>query len=128
MAPVHVEIFSPMPEGWGLCQTCETMIAQADIGVAPYERGLEEYPQDWLEDYQRLSSLIFELADSYGEEILIRLVDPRSLQGLIKSIRYGVHRYPTFIINGHKKIIGLDAEGLKDLISSEMKAIQPYPG
>jgi len=30
------------------------------------------------------------------------------LQGLWKSIRYGVRRYPTFIINGREKVTGWD--------------------
>lgn len=94
-------------------------MARANIDKAPYERGLEEYPPEWMEDFQRLSTLILDLAARYGDSILIRIFDPRSLQGLIKSVRYGVRRYPTFVINKHKKVAGLDAAGLEQALRAE---------
>jgi len=47
MQPVQVEVISPIPEVWGICLTCEAMMARANLGKAPYARGLEEYPPDW---------------------------------------------------------------------------------
>jgi len=88
-------------------------MAHANMDKAPYERGLDEYPPEWQEDFRRLSSLILELAARYGDTILIRIFDPRSLQGLWNSIRYGVRRYPTFIVNGKTKISGWDREHLE---------------
>lgn len=83
-------------------------MARANLDKAPHERGLEEYPPEWMEDFERLSAFILELAGRYGEKVMIRLWDPRSLQGMFKSIRYGVRRYPTFVINGREKVIGLN--------------------
>ena len=103
-----MDVISPLPEGLGICLTCEAMMAHANMGKAPYERGLDEYPPEWREELQRLSDLIFDLAERYGDTILIRIFDPRSLQGLWKSIRYGIRRYPTFIINGREKVTGWD--------------------
>ena len=119
LQPVQVEVISPLPEGWGICLTCEAMIAHANMGKAPYERGLEEYPPDWQEDFQRLSDLVLELAARHGEKILIRIWDPHSLQGMFKSIRYGVRRYPTFVVNGHEKVTGLDAALLEQKLRSQ---------
>ena len=102
-----------------MCLSCEAMMARANLGKAPDERGLEEYPAEWQEDFQRLSGLILELAARYGENILIRIWDPRSLQGMFKSIRYGVHRYPTFVINGREKVTGLDAARLEQVLRSQ---------
>ncbi|MDO9348599.1 MAG: hypothetical protein Q7T47_04875 [Anaerolineales bacterium] len=116
MQPVQVEVISPLPEGWGICLTCEAMMARANMGKAPYARGLEEYPPDWQEDFQRLSALILDLAARYGENILIRIWDPRSLQGMFKAIRYGVRRYPTFIVEGQKKIAGWDAAAIEQAL------------
>jgi hypothetical protein len=67
MPPVQVDVISPLPEGWGICLTCEAMMARANLGKAPYERGLEEYPAEWREDFQRLSALILDLAARYGD-------------------------------------------------------------
>lgn len=94
-------------------------MALANLGKAPYKRSLEEYPAEWREDFQRLSALILDLAARYGDRILIRIWDPRSLQGMFKSIHYGVRRYPTFVVNGHEKVTGLDAALLEQVLRSQ---------
>lgn len=116
MDPVQLDVISPIPEGWGICLSCEMLMARANLGQAPYERGLDEYPPEWQEEFQRLSDMVYSLAGRYGNNILIRIWDPRSLQGLVKSIRYGVRRYPTFIVEGREKIADWDAEKLEQVI------------
>jgi hypothetical protein len=100
------------------------LMARANLDQAPAERGLDEYPPEWQEDFHRLSELIFDLAARYGNSILIRIWDPRSLQGLWKSIRYGVRRYPTFIIAG-RKIGGWEMAQLEQTLA---KALVPSEG
>lgn len=119
MRTVQLDVISPIPEGWGICLSCEMLMARANMDQAPNERGLDEYPPEWQEEFQRLSEVVFTLAYRYGDSILIRIWDPRSLQGLFKAIRYGVHRYPTFVIDGQRKITGLD----KNLLET---ALQPF--
>lgn len=116
MNAVRVDIITPVLEGWGICSACETLMAQAGCGQPPYRRDLEDYPPEWQADFRRLSALVLGLADRYGDKILIRLWDPRSLQGLVKSIRYGVRRYPTFIVAGRHKVTGWEAEKLEQSI------------
>jgi hypothetical protein len=118
---VQIDVFYPVPEGWGICTTCEAMMAQAGMVQAPYERGLDEYPPDWQADFKRLTSLIFSLADNYQDKVKILVWDPRSLQGMWKSIRHGVHRYPTFILDDYKKMSGWDQEGLEKYINEAIK-------
>ena len=108
MPPVSVDVIAILPEGWGLCNSCELLMARADLGQAPPDRGLDEYPPEWRTDFQRLSALIYELADRYGDAVRIRIFDPRSWQGLIKALRHGVRRYPTFVVDGRAKIVGWD--------------------
>ncbi|PKO23105.1 MAG: hypothetical protein CVU38_05915 [Chloroflexi bacterium HGW-Chloroflexi-1] len=114
--PVLVDVIAPMPEGWGLCTSCEMLIAQADLDRPPAERGLDEYPPEWQADFRRLSALIFDLANRYGDRVLIRIYDPRSLQGLIKALRYGVRRYPTFVVAGREQVAGLDGAAVERLL------------
>ena len=107
---VDIEVISLLPEGWGICQSCEMLMARANLGQSPYERGLDEYPIELQEEFRQLSEFILDLSVRYGDTVMIRIFDPRSLQGLWKSIRYGVRRYPTFVIEKHKKITGLDKD------------------
>ena len=118
MKPILVEVIAPLLDGWGMCSSCEMLIARTGLDQAPYERGLEEYPPEWQADFQSLSDLVIDLAAHYGHNILIKIYDPRSLQGLVKSIRYRVHRYPTFIVNRGKRITGLDATRVEQAVIS----------
>jgi hypothetical protein len=117
-----MDVISPLPEGWGICLSCEMLMARANLDKAPYERGLDEYPPEWREEFERLSALILDLAARYGEKVVIRLWDPRSLQGMFKSIRYGARRYPAFIFDGKKKITGLAAAEIEETLLSRIQA------
>jgi hypothetical protein len=119
MPPVPVEVIVPLPEGWGICLSCEMLMARANLDKAPAERGLEEYPPEWQEDFHRLSDLVLDLAARYGNDVLIRIWDPRSLQGLLRSIRHGVRRYPTFVVAGHK-ISGWDTARLEQTLAEAL--------
>jgi hypothetical protein len=74
---------------------------------------LAEYPEDWQEDVRRLSDWVYALAGQHGNQILIRVIDPQSPEGLLKSLRYRVRRYPTWIVDGRKRIVGWDREALE---------------
>ena len=123
MQPVPIEVIAPLPEGWGICLSCEMLMARANLDKAPAERGLAEYPPEWQEDFHRLSDLVLDLAARHGNSILIRIWDPRSLQGMIRSIRYGVRRYPTFVVAGHK-MSGWDTTGLERTLAKALRSSQ----
>lgn len=84
---------------------------------------LNEYPEDLKEEYLFLSNWIKELAQKYREQILIKIIDGQSLQGVLKSIRYWVHRYPTFIINQKKKYTGKDKDRLDALLQEQLGSV-----
>lgn len=124
MHTVHVDVISLLPEGWGICLSCEMLMARANLDQAPHERGLDEYPSEWQEEFQRLSNVVMDLSSRYQDSILIQIWDPRSLQGLMKSIRYWVRRYPTFIVEGQKKVTGWNVEQLEQHIVAAGGVVQ----
>ncbi len=128
MHPLSLEVISPIPEGWRICLPCEIMMARAGMETTADGRGLEEYPAEWMDDFRRLSSLILDLAEHYGENILIRIWDPRSLPGLFKSLRYGVRRYPTFIIDKRQKIAGLETAAIEEALQARWHVRLPDKG
>ena len=81
---------------------------------------LNEYPEELKEDYLFLSNWIREMSKKYGPRIFIKVIDAQSLQGVYKSIRHWVHRYPTFIINKRKKYTGKDKVQLDSLLQEEL--------
>jgi hypothetical protein len=122
MKPIQIDVFYPIPEGWAMCNACELMMAQANIAGAPETRASEELPQGLKDELQSLSNTIYELAEKFQNQVVIKVWDPRSLQGLLKSILYGVHRYPTFIVNGRGKFSGFDAVKLAQQVQSALES------
>ncbi len=116
MQPIHLEVIALIPEGWGFCQACETLIAEASLSSAPAERGLDEIPADLRSDFQRLSGLLLDLSARGGDRLQIRIYDPWSLPGLVKALRYGVRKYPSFIVQGKEKITGWEIEKLEEAL------------
>ena len=84
---------------------------------------LNDYPEDLKEDYLFLSNWIKELSRKYRENILIKVIDVQSLQGVFKSIRHGIFRYPTFIINKKKKYTGRDKDRLDALLQESLNSV-----
>lgn len=118
MNPIDVDVIAPIPEGWGLCTTCEAFMAQAELGNKPVDRSLDAFPPDWMEEFQKLSDLILDLAQSYQNQIMIRVYDPRSFQGMIKALRHLTFRYPAFIIKDNGKVNGLFPEEIDKILQN----------
>ena len=83
---------------------------------------LNDYPDDLKEDYLFLSNWIRELSQKYRENILIKVIDAQSLQGVVKSIRHRIFRYPTFVIDKKKKYTGKDKERLDALLQEHFRS------
>lgn len=124
MTPVRVDVLAPLPEGWGLCLTCEAILSQAEIAKASPERSLEGFPPDWQDEFLSLSELVKQIAEKFGSRVLIRLFDPRSPQGMWKAIRCGARQYPVFLISGQPKIVGLDPKKLEKAILAAQHQVE----
>ena len=79
----------------------------------------EQYPPEFLEESHRLAAWLEELSARYGPRLFIRVIDPQSLVGFFKSLRYWVRRYPTFIVNGREKYTGWDRDALEAILQRQ---------
>jgi hypothetical protein len=113
MRPIHLEVIAPTFQGLGICSSCELVFSEAGLGEHPAERDLKEYPEEWQHGFHRLTNWVYDLAERYGDRILIKVIDPRSFEGLAKSLRYRVRRYPTWIVNGKTRVVGWDRQSLE---------------
>jgi hypothetical protein len=111
--PICLEVIAPTFQGLGICTACELVAAEADVGQRPAERALDEYPQEWQDEVHRLADWVYDLAERYGEGILIKVIDPQSPKGLIMSLRYRVRRYPSWIVDGKTRVVGWDRQALE---------------
>jgi hypothetical protein len=117
MPAVPVDLLAILPEGLGLCTTCEAFLSQAGLDGNRPDRAMESLPQEWRAEYTRLSDLVLEVSNRFGDGIRIRIIDPRSLQGMGITIRHRVKRYPAFIIAGRKTIYGISRSALEEALS-----------
>ena len=116
MRPLLLEVIAPTFEGLGVCTACELILSEAGVGEHPATRDFDEYPQDWQDDCLRLTDWVYDLADRYGDGILIKVIDPQSPEGLLKSVRYWVRHYPTWIVNGKVRVVGWDRPALEEAL------------
>jgi hypothetical protein len=115
MSHVSVQVIAPVLTNFFHCMHCERLFDQAGIGRQVHREVLEQYPEDAKEEADRLANWLFDLAHRYGHQIHIRVIDPQSPEGLLKSLRYWVRKYPTFIVDGREKVTGWD-QGVLDTI------------
>jgi hypothetical protein len=115
---VCLEVIAPTFQGLGMCTACELVAAEAALEERTAERALAEYPQEWQDEVHRLTDWVYDLAERYGEGILIKVIDPQSPKGLIMSLRHRVRRYPSWIVNGKIRVVGWDRQALEAALQS----------
>lgn len=118
MKPIRLEVIAPLLEGFGTCTACELVMGEAGMGQRTTEHTLGEYPHEWQADVERLTDWVTDLASRYSAQVVIKVIDPRSPEGLVKSIRYRVRRYPTWVVNGKKRVVGWDRQALEVALQS----------
>ena len=116
MPTINVEVIAPLVAGMKHCQSCQLFIDDADISKRVQDDELNSYPEEMWRDYARLSQMVRDLSQRYGDQLRIVLIDPHSPMGLWKSVRHWVRTYPTFIVNGQAKYAGWDVTALDSLL------------
>lgn len=103
------------------CSHCQVFIDGVGVGQKIHQDNIASYPPDFIEDWQRLSGWILEIAAAYPAQLVIRVTDAQSPQGLWKAITKGIRKYPTFIIAGKEKYHGWDKDQLEELINRRLQ-------
>ncbi len=107
---VLVEIVAYAPTVFFHCTHCE--IAWQETGFSrgvraeQIENGL---PPDLLEEYRSLSDWAQQLLRAYGDRLVVKVVDAASLEGVVKTLRHGLRRYPAILINGRGPFYAFEA-------------------
>lgn len=114
--PILIEVLAHIPTDFFHCYHCERIFGAAELGAAVRRETRTTYPPEILKDTERLATWLADLSARYGERLHIRIIDPQSMEGFFKSLRYWVRRYPTFIINRRTKHTGWDPAALERLL------------
>lgn len=125
MTPISVEVIAPVLTDLRHCSHCEVIFAQTEVGPRVHKEVLDEYPPDLKEDFERLSDWLVEVAHRHGDALRIKVIDPQSIEGFVKSVRYWVRRYPAFIVAGHKEYVGWDEGALDRVLQARISGEGP---
>ena len=100
--PLQFEIVAHVLGSMNHCSHCQVFIDGVGVGGQVKQADLEAYPPEFMAEWQRLSDWILALAERYAGQLVIKVIDAQSPQGLWKALRHGVRQYPTFIIEGEQ--------------------------
>ena len=133
MKPIVLEIVTDTITIYGNCRRCNIFFDEAGLNQKVYQKEIEEYPADLIEDFNELSSWIKELNKLYKHRLLIKLIDVKSFVGIYKLLRHRIRKYPTFIVEGKETYTGWDKERLEGILdkyiqaalASKQQSIQP---
>ncbi len=122
--PILVEILAYAPTQFFHCQHCEFVWQQAGVGARMHQEQLDSsIPPDLQREYADLSDWVRSTVEVYSGRVVFKVIDVASMEGLVKSVRYGARRYPAFVVDGKAKYIGTDFEQAKRLIDERIKIL-----
>ncbi|HSC70663.1 MAG TPA: hypothetical protein VLH58_04880 [Candidatus Methylomirabilis sp.] len=50
------------------------------------------------------------MRQTYGDRVVIRIVDPQSLLGFWRVLRHRIRRFPTFFVDGADRTVGWEGD------------------
>jgi hypothetical protein len=99
--PLLVEIVAYAPTVFYHCTHCEVIWKETGFSDGVHEEQVRTaLPPDLLRDYQALSDWVAHLVSRYQGLVDVRIVDAASVQGLWKTARHGLRRYPAVLVAG----------------------------
>ena len=119
--PVEVEVLVYAPTMFFHCQHCEFVWQQTEGSPRFHHEQLESsIPEDLRQEYQRLSNWVLDVAEACKGRVIFKIIDAASIEGVFKSLRYRVRRFPAMIIDRKEKIVGMDFERARDSIERRL--------
>jgi hypothetical protein len=122
--PIDVEVVAHITGSMSHCDHCQVFIDGVGIGGQIHQENIQSYPEEFIRDWTRLSDWVLDLAEAFPGQLVIRITDAQSVQGLWKSISKGVRKYPTFIVEGEEKYHGWDQEHLNEMIRGRLASVE----
>jgi hypothetical protein len=116
---LEVEVVAHVLGSMDHCAHCQVFLDGVGIGGQVHQEDLDSFPREWLEEWQRLSDLIFGLTETYAGRLVVKITDAQSPQGMWAGLRRGIRKYPTFVVQG-EKYTGLDETAVASLVARHL--------
>ncbi|MGE5221717.1 MAG: hypothetical protein ACM3PY_04725, partial [Omnitrophica WOR_2 bacterium] len=99
--PLKIEIITYAPTAFFHCMHCEVAFHEMDLTSPIHQEQIKEsLPAELSQDFQALSDQITQVCDRYPDRVSVHIIDVASVEGLLKSLRYGIVHYPAILVNG----------------------------
>jgi hypothetical protein len=121
--PVQVEVLIHAPTVFLNCRQCEFVLQQTGSTRSIRKDQIDSsLPEDLKKQYQDVSEWVIRTAGAFEDRVVFKIIDAGSIEGFLKSLRYGVHKYPAIIVNCKDKITGFDLDRANPLIDRQVAA------
>lgn len=114
-----------MPVMLSNCPSCKLIFHESGVEKEVNKEIIDEYPAEMRESLSKLSEVIQQLENIYGEQINISLVNAQSFTGIYKSLLHRTSTYPAFIIEKNDVYAGLELSKLRDIIDPYLMKDEP---
>jgi hypothetical protein len=122
MRPVRVEVITYTPTFFFHCQHCELTFQEMGVGAAVHrEQAREALPDDLRQEFQALSLWAHDLVERFGRRVRVKVVDAASIEGVLKSLRHGIRRYPAVVVQGRDRFVGVDLHSVLPAIERHVE-------
>jgi hypothetical protein len=119
--PLLVEIIAYAPTAFYHCTHCEVIWHHAGLGPAVHTEQVEAgLPDDLARDYAAVGDWVKQIFARHGDRLVVKVVDAASLEGVAKSLRYGMRRFPAVIVAGKHKFAGTHFAPVDEVIDRRL--------
>jgi hypothetical protein len=126
MQPVNVTVITYAPTIFRHCQHCEVAFQGIGLGERIHrDEAKDALPPDLIADFQRVSDWVHELLRRHRTGVAVSVVDAASIEGVWKSLRYSVRRYPAVIVDGHATAVGGELDAADAVIEEQLRGSSP---
>jgi hypothetical protein len=124
--PLLVEIVAYAPTAFYHCTHCEIIWKETGFSAGVHEEQVQSaLPPDMLQDYQAVSDWVHHLFQTYCDQLIVKVVDAASLEGVWKTVRHGLRRYPAVIVAGGPRFTGVDFSAAEGEIARQLAPAAP---
>lgn len=123
LGPLTVEIITYAPTEFFHCTHCEVVFQQVGVGQKIHAEQREaNLPADLKAEFTRLSAWVEQTAERHPDALQFKIVDAASLEGVYKTLRYGLRNFPAVVIGGRERIVGADLDAATAAIERHLAA------
>jgi hypothetical protein len=126
MQPVNVTVITYAPTIFRHCQHCEVAFQGIGLGERIHrDEAKDALPPDLIADFQRVSDWVHGLLRRHEAGVAVSVVDAASIEGVWKSLRHGVRRYPAVIVDGRATAVGAELGAADAVIEERLRPSSP---